>query len=208
MNQSDELSQVTDLSRLQDLYPAASWRAQRKCLSRLDPHCRTFISRSPFVIISSQTPGAGADCSPRGDEPGFVSVLDEKRILVPDRPGNNRLDTARNVLINPSVGTLFLIPGVDEMLRINGRAFITDDQSVLGRLTVKSRAPRTGLVIEIDEVFLHCAKSAIRSGLWRPDLHGRGDLPPMARMLADQIPGLTQEESFRLEEQSLRDRLY
>jgi uncharacterized protein len=193
---------------LRGLYGAPSERAVRKQLTALDAHCRTFIAHSPFLVMGTAGPDGSLDVSPKGDAPGFVAVLDERTLLIPDRPGNNRLDGMRNVLANPHVGLLFMIPGVNETLRVNGRARITTDAALLAPLAVRGRVPASGLLVEAEEVFLHCAKAFIRAKLWDPASQvERGTLPSMGRMLADQI-GMDVAESERLTEESIRNRLY
>ena len=188
------MAAITTEEALRARYGTPSERAVRKELCALDPHCRRFIALSPFVLLSSSG-GAGdfADVTPRGDRPGFVAVLDEATLALPDRPGNNRLDTLANVLANPEVGLLFLIPGVDETLRVGGRAEIRDDAALLERFAVDGRAPATVLVVHVRRAFLHCAKALMRARLWDPEARiERASLPTMGRMLKDQI-GLSGE---------------
>src|SRR4051794_12591215 len=172
---------------LRGYYPEPSERAQLKTLHKLDAHCRTFIGLSPFVCLGSAG-AAGMDVSPRGDRPGFVHVLDEVTIAVPDWPGNNRLDSLSNIVSNPAVGLLFLIPGVDETLRVNGTAEISTDPDLLAGWEVDNKRPRSALVIAVAEAFLHCGKALIRSRLWSSDYKiNRSELPSLGRMLKDQI---------------------
>jgi PPOX class probable FMN-dependent enzyme len=172
---------------LRDRYGKPLERAVLKSLGRLDRHMRHFVALSPFVVIGSST-AEGADVTPRGDQPGFVHVLDDTTLLVPDWPGNNRLDTLTNVLSNPQVGMLFLIPGVDETLRVNGAAEITFDPALLGRWEVGGRQPRSVLRVAVREAYLHCGKALIRSRLWRGDYAiERQRLPSYGQMLKDQI---------------------
>jgi len=193
---------------LRGLYGDPGERAVRKQLAALDAHCRTFIAHSPFLVMGTAGVDGAVDTSPKGDAPGFVAVLDDRTLLIPDRPGNNRLDGMRNVLENPQVGLLFMIPGVNETLRVNGRARITTDAALLAPLAVRGRTPASGLLVEVDEVFLHCAKAFIRSRLWDSASQvERGTIPSMGRMLADQL-GTDVEESERLTQESIRDRLY
>jgi uncharacterized protein len=164
--------------------------ALKKSLPALDAHARDFIARSPFLTIGTQSAAGRADVSPRGDPCGFVQVLDDKTLLVPDRPGNNRLDTMANILGNPSVGLLFMIPGIDDTLRINGRAVLTTDPDLLAGSVVNGRAPSLGIVVQIDEVFLHCAKAFRRSRLWDPEARqDRGAMPSLVKMILDQTGG-------------------
>jgi len=139
---------------LRSRYGEPSENAVRKSLDRLDRHCRRFIALSPFVVLATSGADGRADCSPRGDPPGFVAVLDDRTVLLPDRRGNNRTDSLRNILENPHVGLLFMIPGANETLRLNGRATLTTDPKRLEPLAVRGRAPRSGLLIEAEDVFL------------------------------------------------------
>ena len=154
----DDLSYITTEDALRALHHAPMSRATDKVLTHIDTHCRAVIERSPFCVIATQGPG-GADVSPRGDPPGFVQILDERTLLLPDRVGNNRLDAMCNLLTNPRIGMLFLVPGMGETLRINGTARITDDAMVLEPCAVQGRPPKIGLVVRVEEAFLHCAKA-------------------------------------------------
>jgi len=142
---------------------------KRKAISYIDHHCRDFISRSPFVIISTSDSSGSCDASPRGDMPGFVLVLDEKRLVIPERPGNRRIDSMRNILSNPQIGLLFLIPGLGETLRINGKAFLVKDGDLLEQMTVQGKKPLIGIVVEVEECFIHCAKAFKRSRFWETE---------------------------------------
>lgn len=180
---------IGTVEELRSSYGQPSERAVKKSLDRLDRHCRRFIGLSPFVVLATAGADGRVDCSPRGDPPGFVEVLDDRTVLLPDRPGNNRVDSLGNVLENPHVGLLFMIPGVDETLRLNGRATLTTDAARLVPLSVKGRAPRSGLVIEVEEVFLHCTKALVRSRLWadRSRVDRKAALPSFGQMLADHV---------------------
>ena len=192
-----DVSIITEADDLRRRHPAAMSRATDKVLDHLDRHCRAILALSPFCIIASQGPD-GADISPRGDPPGFLRVLDDRHILLPDRIGNNRFDNLINLLDNPAIGMLVLVPGMDETLRVNGRARITDDPRLLADSTVKGRAPKIGLLITVDEAFLHCPKALVRSGLWDPARFiDRAQLPSYTAMLTDHVDGLTAEESAR-----------
>lgn len=193
----DDTTFVTDEVALRGCHLKPLSRATDKVLRRLDKHCRDIIALSPFCVLSTQGPG-GADVSPRGDPPGFVRVLDDTHLLLPDRIGNNRLDNMANILANPAVGLLFLVPGMSETLRINGRARITDDKRLLEPCAMQGRAPAVGLLIEVQEAFLHCAKALVRSDLWNPKKHiDRNSLPTYGQMLTDHCEGLSAEESER-----------
>lgn len=153
----------------------------------LDKYSRQFIAMSPFLVISTADEAGKADLSPRGDPPGFVHVVDDRTILIPDRPGNNRLDTMANITANPNVGCLFFIPGYEDTLRLNGKARITDDADLLAGCTVNGKQPKVGILISVEEVFLHCAKALKRSKLWEPDYRqDRTLMPSIARIILEQ----------------------
>jgi uncharacterized protein len=193
----DDTSYITDEAGLRALHHPPMSRATDKVLRGLDQHCRRIISLSPFCVVASQGPN-GADISPRGDPPGFVRVLDELTLLVPDRVGNNRFDAITNLLVNPRIGLLFLVPGMNETLRINGTARITDDVRLLAHSIVNNRSPKVGIVVAIEEALLHCPKALIRSALWDASRHiDRSILPTYAQMLLDHVKGLTPEENER-----------
>ena len=161
--------------------------ASAKSRPALDRYSRQFIGLSPFLVISTADANGRADLSPRGDPPGFVAVIDDHTILIPDRPGNNRLDTMANIMANPNVGLLFFVPGFEDTLRLNGTARITDDAALLGPCEVNGKRPVVGILITIDEVFLHCAKALKRSKLWDPDSRqDRGQMPTIARIILEQ----------------------
>ena len=201
---------IETAEQLRSSYGEPSERAARKSLDRLDRHCRRFIDLSPFVVLASAGSDGRVDCSPRGDPAGFVAVLDDRTVLLPDRLGNNRVDSLRNVLESPYVGLLFLIPGVDETLRLNGRASLTTDPNLLEPLSVKGRAPRSGLVIEVEEVFLQCTKALVRSRLWADEsrVDRKAVLPSFGQMLADHV-GLPDGEAVEREVQArIRKTMY
>ena len=201
---------IESVEELRNRYGEPSERAVRKSLDRLDRHCRRFIELSPFAVIATAGADGRVDCSPRGDPAGFVAILDDRTVLLPDRLGNNRADSLRNILENPHVGLLFMIPGVDETLRLNGRATLTTDPARLEPLSVRGRAPRSGLVVEVEEVFLQCTKALVRSRLWAEDtrVDRKTALPSFGQMLADHI-GLPDGEAVDRElRATVRERLY
>jgi PPOX class probable FMN-dependent enzyme len=202
------ISYVAAMDRVREAHPKPMSRATGKVLRRLDKHCRTILQHATFCVIGTQ--GAdGADVSPRGDPAGFVRVLDDRHILLPDRIGNNRFDSYANVFANPRIGMLFLVPGMSEVLRINGLARVTDDAGVLAASAVQGRAPKFGLLIEVREAYLHCAKAVNRAALWDPSKHvNRSMLPSYGTMLADQVEGLSQEESERQGAEMARRGMY
>ena len=179
---------VATREELRSRYKAVSDLAQRKELRAFDSHARTFIARSPFVLIGSSDGAGNSDVTPRGDRPGFVAILDDVTLAIPDRPGNNRLDTLENIVANPSVGLLFLIPGMDETLRVNGQARVTFDEPLRERLAVEGRAPQSVVIVKATAIYMHCAKAFMRSELWKPDSwRPREDMPTLGRILKDQL---------------------
>jgi PPOX class probable FMN-dependent enzyme len=189
------MSRITSLEALRDLYGEARERSLRKQLPALDRHSRRFIGLSPFLLLATQGADGLGDVTPRGDAPGFVAIEDDRTLLLPDRPGNNRLDSFRNVIENSGVGLLFLVPGVDETLRVNGTAEILADETLSARFAVDGKLPRTVMRIAVREVYLHCAKALMRSGLWDPSRRiDRATLPSMGEMLKDQL-GLAEGET-------------
>jgi len=168
-----------------------------KEIHALDEHCRNFIARSPFLLIGTANADGKGDVSPKGDPAGFVQVLDDHTLVIPDRPGNRRADSLVNLLENPQVGLLFMVPGVEETLRINGTATIVRDEELLGRMTVQGKQPLLGIVVEVREAFLHCAKAFKRSHLWDAESQiTRSELPSLAEMVLDH----TNDQSCTLEE--------
>ena len=175
---------IQDLPALERLYGDAVPASISKEFDHIHPLYRPFIEAAPFVALATCGPG-GLDCSPRGDRPGFVRVVDERTVMLPDRRGNNRIDSLRNVLVDPRVALLFLVPGVAEALRINGRAAISVDPALLASFAVDDRAPRSVLVVSVDSVYYQCAKSIVRSRLWDPDARiERSTLPSTGTMQA------------------------
>lgn len=178
---------IADQGALRAHYGAVSPLAERKVLSALDPHARAFIALSPFLVLATADGAGGADASPRGDAPGFVQVLDDVTLLLADRPGNNRVDSYANVLTHPAVGLIFFVPGIDETLRVNGRARVVTEAALLAGAEAEGKQPRAGLVIAIDEVFFHCGKALKRARLWDGARHiERGRFPSLGRIIADQ----------------------
>ena len=190
---------IESLDALRTVYPPAAGRAVTKQLAQLDPHCQRFISLSPFVVLSSSSTARTMDASPRGGVPGFVKTTDEHTLLLPDAPGNNRLDTLENILATRQLGLLFLIPGVDETLRVNGTAVLSTDEETLKFFADDRRPPKLVIKVTVKEAYLHCAKALMRSSLWSAEHQiDRAALPTMGQMLKDQIGGdmalETQEE--------------
>ena len=180
---------VTSKQELRAIFGEPSERAVLKCQSSLDEHSRAFIAASPFVLLATSSAAGQCDVSPKGDAPGFVLVLDPTHLVVPDRPGNNRTDGMTNVLENPHVGMIFLVPGRGDTLRVNGRASIIRDEEILSRLAVHGKLPKVALGVEVEEAYLHCPKAFLRSSLWDPSAWAEPQkLPSFAQMLWDQVP--------------------
>jgi uncharacterized protein len=175
---------VTTLSQLEAVYGEVNKGSLLKETDRVVPEYRAFIEAAPFVALATRGP-EGLDCSPRGDGPGFVHVQDEKTLLLPDRRGNNRIDSLRNIVRDPSVALLFLIPGIGETLRVNGHATISIDPDLLESFAIDGKAPKSVIVITVDAVYFQCARAILRSELWNPKKHvARGSLPSAGQILA------------------------
>lgn len=170
---------LTTLEELEALYGQPHERSVRKEIRYVNESYRQFIERSPFVVLATAGP-EGLDCSPRGDAPGFVRIVDERTLAMPDRIGNNRVDSLRNMLAQPHVGLLFIVPGVGETLRVNGRARISTDEALLESFAVEGKRPRTVVMIDVDAVYFHCSKALVRSKLWDPAQHVERSLLPSA----------------------------
>jgi uncharacterized protein len=155
--------------RLRELSKQPSSRAHNKVIDHIDEICRRFIAACPFVLVASRGADGRIDVSPKGDPPGFVAVLDEKTLAIPDRPGNHRLDTFENLLTHPEVGLLFLIPGNGDTLRVSGKGKIVRDTPLQAKLAVNGKAPNLVLIVTVEEAFMHCPKCVVRSGLWVPE---------------------------------------
>ncbi len=176
--------------------------AVKKSLPYIDKYCRQFIGLSPFLTIGTQSADGKADVSPRGDPAGFVQILDEHTIAIPERPGNQRLDTLTNILANPNVGLIFLIPGFEDTLRINGKASLSRDPALLARMAVNNRPPKVAIVVKVEEQFLHCAKAFKRSRLWDPSTQvDRKVMPSIGRVILDQVAEM---ESTRQVEEAVK----
>jgi PPOX class probable FMN-dependent enzyme len=178
---------VTGQEELRELVGQPNELTVQMVLPALDQHCRAFIAHSPFLLIGTSNSAGRGDVSPKGDPPGFVQVLDDRTLVIPDRPGNRRLDTLMNIVGNPEVGLLFLVPGMEETLRVNGRATIVRDEELLDSTIVNGKRPLLAIVVEVHEAFLHCAKAFKRSRLWDADSRvERGEIASLAQMLMDQ----------------------
>jgi hypothetical protein len=178
---------ITTLEQLRQVIALPNDLAVRKQIDVIDEHCRAFIQRSPFLFLATSNARGDCDVSPKGDAPGFVQVLDETTIAIPDRPGNNRLDSLTNIIQNPHAGVLFIIPGADWTLRVNGRATIVRDQDILERSAVAGKQPALAIVIDVEEAFLHCPKCILRSNLWDDDTWSHKDDLSFAQIARDHV---------------------
>ena len=200
---------VTTLEALEALYDKPYGPSVIKEIDHINPHYRKFIEAAPFFALATSGP-EGLDCSPRGDAPGFVRVADEKMLLIPDRRGNNRIDSWRNILAAPRVALLFLIPGVGETIRVIGRASILTDPAFTESFIVNGKAPRTVIVVAVERVFYQCTKAIVRSKLWDPALHvDRKSLPSAGTILAEISGGkIGGPEHDRGQPQRIKETLY
>lgn len=174
---------VTDIDALRQIYPSPKGPPVEKVITALDEHCRNFIAHSPILML-----GTDGDVSPRGDDPGFVRVADDNTLIIPDRKGNFRVDSMQNILRNPTIGILFLVPGMNETLRIRGQATISTEPEMLKSLAINGRDPASAIVVRVEEAFLHCGKALIRSEIWNPATQvAKGTFPPPGRMYADHM---------------------
>jgi hypothetical protein len=206
-----EVQTIDSEPQLRGLYQEPMELALLKQLDRLDEHCRNFLAHSPFAVIASTRPGRGTDVSPRGDAPGFARVLDANTIAIPDRPGNNRLDTMSNIVADAEVGLLFFIPGIDETLRINGTARLSRDPELLAAGAVNGREPRMIVLVSVREAFLHCGKALKRSRLWHDDYRiEKKNFPSLGRMIVEQTKpkAITVEQADAVVEEGYVNGLY
>ena len=193
---------IENKNQLRELYGFPSGRAKVKVLQKLDKHSKNFIEKSPFLITATSSQDSKQDASPRGGEPGFVKIINNETLVIPDSKGNNRLDSLSNIIETGVIGLIFLIPGVDETLRINGKAHISIDTEYLNLFDSEKNPPKTCIVVSVQELFLHCAKAFMRSKIWDEEAKiKRDELPSMGKMLKDQInddkPIETQEEMIK-----------
>ena len=182
------MARIETVDQLRSAYPQPSDMVRKKQLSALEKHCKRIVSLSPMVLVGTSDAHGGQDVTPRGGEPGFVQVIDDRTLALPDWPGNNRLDTLTNLLERPGVGLLFLVPGLDETLRINGKVEIRDDEDLRQRFETAGKIPRTVLLVKVEEAYLHCAKAFMRSKLWSPESRIERDaLPSIGQMIKEQL---------------------
>ena len=191
---------INTLENLRKTYPEPKPRALAKQLDHLDKHCRHFIGLAPFLVIATAGKDGRVDASPRGGVPGFVRVIDDNTLQLPDALGNNRLDSFTNIVQTGNIGLIFFVPGMDETLRVNGKAKLRDDAELLRQFPHERHPPRIVVEMHVEEAYLHCAKALMRSRLWAPDYRiDRAALPSMGQMIKDQsglaMPVETQEEA-------------
>jgi PPOX class probable FMN-dependent enzyme len=204
---------IADETALRTLFKAPGKLALLKELDHLDRHCRRFVELSPFLCLATSGADGRADNSPRGDAPGFVEVMDEKTLILPDRPGNNRIDSLANIVHQPAVGLLFFIPGFTETLRVNGRAKLVTAPDLLARFAVDGRLPKLVVVITVDEAFLQCSKALIRSKLWSDEAKvDRKALPTLGQMIAHVVDSKASAETVKsydaLIDRNIEEELY
>ncbi|KKO51819.1 pyridoxamine 5'-phosphate oxidase family protein [Paenibacillus sp. DMB20] len=211
MNNGPFQSMITNADELTDLYGKPSQLVNDKVIHRLDEHCRDFIAKSPLLYIATSDESGNCDVSPRGDHPGFVRVLDDRHLVIPERPGNRRFDSMQNILSNPKIGIIFVIPGLKETLRINGSAVIMKDEPILDQLQVQGKKPWFGIGVKAEECFIHCAKAFLRSRVWEPDSWpAPSRLPKVSKILADHAnqENFTEEAVSQALKESYEKRLY
>jgi PPOX class probable FMN-dependent enzyme len=203
------MPQVETASELECHFGEPTILAKRKTLDHIDEHARAFIGRSPFIVISTADADGWPDASPRGDPPGFVVVEGPRTLLVPDRPGNNRVDSFHNLLTNPKIGILFLVPGHPHSVRVNGTARLLTDHALCERLSMQGKPARAVLEVTASEVFFHCGKSLIRSRVWEPSCWpDRADLASLGTVLSDQINTVDLATAESMVAESIAKRLY
>ena len=203
---------ISDQAELREAIGTPQPLVVAKIADRLNDLTRQFIERSPFVCVATATPGGGLDVSPRGDPAGFVRILDERTLLMPDRPGNRIADTLTNLLVDQRIALLFLIPGIGDTFRVNGTARVVDDPELLEPSTLEGKPPRLGILVAIEEAYTQCAKAMIRSDLWNPDTHvDRSELPSpgeLLRSVADPALDADEYDRARADRYARREGLY
>ncbi|MDO3388043.1 pyridoxamine 5'-phosphate oxidase family protein [Gilvimarinus sp. SDUM040013] len=203
-----EFEVISSVEHLRELYDTPMDLVIKKQQSKLDQYSTQFLELSPFVILSTSNARGSMDCSPRGDFPGFIQILDENTIAIPDRPGNNRLDSLSNIVENPNVGILALIPGFKECLRVNGEAKIVTNVGLLKRFEYQGKLPKTVIVVSIAETFFHCAKAITRSKIWKVEAQAeRNIMPSLGEILTKQIDPLKSEGEIKKVEEIIENRV-
>lgn len=189
---------ITSQEDLRELYKWPEGRAGKKVIYELEEHCKNFISKSPFCVIATSDENDKMDSSPRGGVPGFVHVLDDNTLVIPDSKGNNRVDSLVNIVETGRVGMLFLIPGIEETLRINGGAYISISEDLIGLFDKEKNRPKSCIIVNVEEAFLHCAKALMRSKLWKSEYSlSKKNFPSMGKMLNDQLGTNNRVETYK-----------
>lgn len=194
------MATISSETHLREILGSPTALVAAKVSDRLNDLTRQFVERSPFVCVATSRPDGGLDISPRGDPAGFVRILDDRTLVIPDRPGNRLADTLTNLLADPRIALLFLVPGIGDTFRVNGRAAVVEDPELLAPSTVDGRAPKLGLVVTIEEAFTHCQKAFIRSDLWNPDRHvDRSELPTSGAIMREVADAGLDAETYNRE---------
>jgi PPOX class probable FMN-dependent enzyme len=194
------MNAIKDEASLRALIGEPAEIIRKKVTDRLNRHSRQLIERSPFLCLATSDADGCCDVSPRGDAPGFVRIVDERTLLIPERPGNKLADSLRNILVNPRVGMLFVIPGIGDSFRVNGRATLIADEELLRPSSVEGKIPRLGILVEIEEAFTQCSKAFLRSQLWDPSRHiDRSQLPSSGEIMAEIVGGDFDAEKYDCE---------
>jgi len=202
---------VTTEEELRSMFGEPNHVVKHKTMHALDKHCRDFIAKSPLLFMATSDASGACDVSPRGDSAGFVHVVDDHHLVIPERPGNRRFDSFRNLLTSPGIGLIFVIPGLKETLRINGQAVLIRDEDLLEKLSAQGKKPWLGIGVTVEECYMHCAKSFMRSGVWDPNTWLPADkLPNPSRIIADHVnqEGVSEQSVARGLQESYTKRLY
>ena len=201
---------IRDSTKLREIVGKVYPIAEDKVFPRLDKHSRHFIELSPFLCMGTMSARGFCDVSPRGDPPGFVKIVDDQTLLIPERPGNRRADSMHNLLGNSTIGMIFFVPGIDETLRLGGEACIVSDKALLEAMTMRGQAPKLAIKVDIKWVFFHCAKALLRSKLWDPGMHiPRDTFPSYGEIIHEQRrPEIAAEEVERLVQDDYKNSLY
>lgn len=204
------MDEIVDQAALRAHFGVVARLAETKALPHLDRHCRAFIALSPFLVLATaDAQGGNVDASPRGDAPGFALVMDDSTLLIPDRPGNRRVDSFQNVIAGGGVGIVFFVPGINETVRVNGRGRVVTDKALLAPCEAQGKVPTAGLLVAIEEVFFHCAKALIRAKLWDASQHvERSSFPTLGTIIAEQTKVMSGEAADATIAEAYRSRLY
>ena len=203
------MTQINSIEALRKIYKQPAELVIRKELPALDKHCRLFIEKSPFAVVATSGADGRHDASPRGGTPGFTHILDERTLLIPDRPGNNRLDTLTNIIETGRIALIFFVPGINEELRVNGRAHLSSDLSLREKCAEKGKVPTVVIVVALEEAYLHCAKALMRAELWSAEAQvDRRSFPSIGQMLKDQLSLAEDPEPVADMEARYKEKLY